>query len=54
MIAVPFMDIYENPGRFGDHIASIPHLVSHIDLIPIGKDVIKSLEPTTQEVENTE
>lgn len=54
MIAVPFMDIYENPGRFGDHIASIPHLMSHIDLIPIGKDGIKSVELTAQEVVNTE
>ena len=51
MIAVPFMDIYENPSRFGELIASIPHLVSHIDLIPLGKDGIKSVEPT-QDVEH--
>lgn len=63
MIAVPFMEIFDNPQQFGPLIASIPHLLSRYDLIPAAGtqrvaeeegDSVEGLKTTAVVAEDTE
>jgi hypothetical protein len=35
LVAVPLFEIFENSSRFGPLIASLPHLLSRLDSVPI-------------------
>lgn len=35
LIAVPLFEIYENSQRFGPLVASLPHVLSRLDLSPV-------------------
>lgn len=37
LIAVPLFEIFENSSRFGPLIASLPHLLSRLDFVPVAQ-----------------
>lgn len=54
MIAVPFMEIFDNPLQFGPLIASIPHLLSRYDLIPTASLQVTSVQANEEHGDESE